>query len=218
MKKYITAFFTILGYTTFLFLLGAGIVICIGYRKSQAAEAAVMSTGDGQTVSMLPAKQTDATTPSMSVQTLPELEPVSPRPRRVKEKGAPAPTRHVPPATPPAKPVAQVAAKTATYTVPTAAKPTIATPPKEKPKKTAPTTHAALGLPAESPRQYRATDNGANPRTGSRVPDVSAPPSELEQQAIRHARNIRQLEEETAKLRNPPVEETDLMKLFSGGK
>lgn len=219
MKNYIIAFFTFIGYTTFLFALGAGIVLYIGHRKSQAAEAAVMTTQDGQVVSMSPEKQADTlTTPA---QTLPHFQPISRKPvSATKTK----PVRHIQrkPDTPVSAPAMYAEPKvTRTITVekskPKATKTTVVkSKPKAKKPRPAATIHADLGIPEEPQRGYQVTDRTASPRTGgSRIPDVHAEPSELELQAKRQVQ-MEQLKQAAKEIREPKGFESGLLKFFGG--
>lgn len=213
MKKYIVAFFTFLGYVAFISLLGAGIVVYIGYRKSQAAEAAVMSSPDGQVVHMHPKKQTDTAT--TLPETLPHFQPISRKPvsaaakpksvRPKPDKKATKPAKSVSVA--PAQYTTVAAAPAATTRKPTAtAKKPAAIRHVKIPAKHSPTAAKAsmanLGLPAESIRAYRVTDNGASPRTGRGIINV-AETTELERQVMKRAEEMRQLKAAVAKIRDP---------------
>lgn len=223
MKKYITAFFTFVGYVTFLFAMGAGIVLYIGHRKALEKAQVETSAQLIEAPGLTPAKDKEPELTPMQFQPLSAPPQVSTRPRK-SAKTATVSVRSRPTTT--AKKSVSVSAPV-TYAAPKekrtiqakTTKPQKVEKAKTKQPAATATTHADLGLPEQLHRTYRATDRATSPRTGgSRIPDVTAPPSELEKQAMRHAENIRQLEEETAKIRTPPVEETDLMKLLSGGE
>lgn len=179
-QRYITAFFTFLGYCTFLFAMGAGVVVYIGYRKSMAHEAAVMASSPTQVIPMTPA---DTTT---LLQELPEPPYVSIRPRKSAsvKKSASVPAKKTTPKKSAPVSVASSAAKTTevsapvTYAVPEkkrtiVAKKESATAQKKAvraKKKTAPATATATATATESMppllRTWQATDH-SNPRSGS---------------------------------------------------
>lgn len=218
MKKYITAFFTFIGYVTFLFVMGAGIVIYIGHRKSQAAEAAAIASYDGQVVPMYPEKIADTATKPEQI--LPEYTPIS------RTTVSASKTKHVRPR--PAKTISNKPARTKTvvpdsYSLSTykkassiaAARKSTASAKKKTnipTKKTTASTHAALGLPAQSVLRYQVTDL-SNPRTGGRGISVYHT-SELEKQAIRKINDLKELEKAASQIRNPsPTWESGLIKL-----
>lgn len=210
MKKYITAFFTFVGYVTFLFAMGAGIVLYIGHRKSQAAEAAVMSTQDGQVVSLTPEKQADTLT--TQEQTLPHFQPISRKPlsaTKTKPVRKPTPTVSAKPAT------ASVSAP-ATYAAPKVRQTVIvekAAPKAPRKKRTTPKPTPVQEYLPPCTLTWRATDNTASPRTGRRgyVPNVHET-TELEKKA----RQMEELRQAAELIRNPPVWESGVLKFFGG--
>lgn len=226
MKKYITAFFTFIGYVTFLFAMGAGIMLYIGYRKSQAAEAAVMTNQHGQVISLQPAKQADTLT--TATQTLPDFQPISRKPAVSATKTKTV--RHHAPRKPPtsvsAKPVAHTTTMSVEASAKMSAKPTWV---KAKPKVEKAKPRRNISSPAKTKKAtqekqelppitlaFQATDS-ANPRTGkgkSHVPNVYET-TELERQAKRNV-DLQQLKEAAEQLRNPPVSESIIFKFLRG--
>lgn len=217
--KYIRIFFTFLGYLTFTAIIGGATFWYIGYHKAQKK---VESTVSLREISMTPEKQPDTTTVSMSVQKLPEFQPISRKPLSAsKPKPVRAKTDNKPPKTTPSVSVAPVTYATkkaapaaiASKPVATAKKTVSARPVKSKAKHSPTASHADLGLPAESTLSFRVTDNGTNPRTGRGIVNVYET-TELERQVARRLEDLQQLKEAAELIRNPPVHESGIMKMF----
>jgi outer membrane biosynthesis protein TonB len=208
MKKYIVAFFTFLGYVFSIFLLGAGIVIYIGHRKSQSAKDAVMSSADGQVVRMSPEKQADSTTTLL--QTIPDIQPISHAPvsapakaKTVRAKPDKKPAKSAKPAqAPKPTPKPELATKPVAYAKP------VSKPKQAKPKRTRQAAPIAYADAAPKPElgtsilRYQVTDRAGRERTGHGVVNMDAT-SDLEKAAIRRAKAINELAAAADKIRNP---------------
>lgn len=175
-------FFTFLGYCTFIFAVGAGTIIFIGYQKSKAHEAAVMASSPTQVVAMTPANEEAPADTATQWQELPEPPYVSVRPRTstsVKKSASVPAKKTTPKKSAPVSASASVTKPAAvsapvTYAVPEkkrtiVAKKEVAAPLKKTvkaKKKTAPATATATEYMPPLLRTWQATDN-SNPRTGS---------------------------------------------------
>lgn len=214
MKKYITAFFTFIGYVTSIFLMGAGIVFYIGYHKQQKV---VESTVEFRDISMTPVATEPAIPPGQLTAPTPVISPSMPvRRSTTKSVRKPAPVSAT---TPPSKPVTMSAPVSAPVSVPVSAqektfvpaKKTAAKTPKAKPQKPTP---KPAGLPPTSTLSFRVTDNGASPRTGRGIVNINQT-TDLEQQVIRDLQ-LEAVRKAAETIRNPPVWESGVVKYLSG--
>lgn len=216
-RRVITAFFTFLGYLTFLSLILAAIVLYIGYRKAEKRANATTDTSFKE-VPMTPAKTPSADTTAA----LPYFEPISKAPKmsaRQPAKWTPkAKTKKTKTKTAKPKPVRAVSVAPVLYTSlddepESAAKKTAKWAPKAKTAraKTAKPAKAKLAaivqanLPGTSIVQFKATDsNHSNTRAGrGYVPDVTKTTA-LEAE-VKRRKDLEEIKRAAETIRNPPV-------------
>jgi len=214
--KYIRAFFNFLGFLTFVAMLGAATFWFIGYQKNKVHTSSVTF----KDITLTPVKTEEVTTTD-SHETFPDFKPIS-RPAAPDKLVEP---RRIKPA---AKPTVQPAKKAVSNTVPAVKPVTYVKKPKTIPA--APATRVPKKRPAKALAKpathtelspctlvFRATDNGASPRTGRGIVNV-AETTELERAVIRRLNAEKELRDAASQIRNPPVWESGVVKFFSQNK
>jgi len=205
--KYVRAFFNILGFLTFIGMVGAATFWYIGYQKNKVSS----STVTFKDVTMTPVKETTTIT-TADPETLPDIQRIS-RPAARDHLVDPTPISNPtkkaakPAKKPVAKPAPVVKPVPVTYTT-TATKVPAKRTPTRKPSRKPERQQAAAPTPAPqsdlSPctLTFKATDRSGNQRTGHGVVNVSET-TELEKMAARRVQAIQELELAGQQLRNP---------------
>lgn len=213
--KYIRAFFNFLGFLTFVTLIGAATFWFIGYQKNKVQTSKVTF----RDLTLTPVKVEEVTTATPSRETFPDFQPIS-KPAAPDKLVQPRGMRTKPVAKPakPAKKPLKPEVKPVTYAKPS--KPLASTPAKRTQSKKPARVRLERAVHSDlSPctLTFRATDNGASPRTGRGIVNI-AETSELEKATIRRLKAEKELQAAANQIRNPPVWKSGIIEFFSQNK
>ncbi len=210
-RRIVTAFFTFLGYLTFLSGILAAIFLYIGWRKAEKRANAATATSFKE-VPLTPVNTADTDT----IAALPHFEPISKSSKKsAPQASAKKSSKWTPKKTKPAKsaapkPVHAVSVPTVLYTSlddePVSAKKTSKWTPKKtakpKPKKTS---IVQADIPGTSIVTWKATDDTSNPRAPKKKFKFYPNQTSALEQEVRRKQQLQEIKDAAELIRNPPV-------------